>query len=88
MQSEKVGTYYPEPSKAGKLIGTLCFFCSNSVPGSDPNSGCEWSQKFQPVEGWIATPCVLKCGSRPVDTFCVHECPKFVQDSEIFLSKC
>lgn len=74
-------TYYPEPNaKTGYPLGTLCAWCSNSVPNR-AGRGCSWSRFFEPVEGWIATvvhrpPTFAKSS----DTFCVHECPQFHEE--------
>lgn len=47
---------------------TLCWRCSNYAT-------CEWS-RGKPVKGWKAT----KTESIQLKSFCVIECPKFVED--------
>ena len=69
-----------KPDKSTKRP-TLCWKCKNAS-----NSGCSWSKRFKPVEGWDATPTTVKEGYlkdgsvRNVDSFNVHTCPKFIQN--------
>ena len=75
-------TYYPKLAKNQAYpIGTLCEFCRNSIP-DNKGHGCPWSRMFQPVEGWIATPVSRLFGGRPQQTYCVHECPSFLEEPE------
>lgn len=84
-----LNTYYPDVTINGRLVGSLCQFCENSVPSIYKEQGCSWSRFLKPVEGWKATPTImgnpLKKGL--VTSFCVHECPKFKQDSDIIIPK-
>lgn len=51
-----LNTYYPDVTINGRLVGSLCQFCENSVPSIYKEQGCSWSRFLQPVEGWKATP--------------------------------
>lgn len=76
-------SYYPKLIAYGRLSGSLCSGCANSVPSQRLGHGCEWSTKFQPVPGWVATETTILCGcAAPTLSYCVHECPKFVQDCQ------
>lgn len=53
---------------------TLCWDCKKATGGSD----CPWANKFKPVEGWTATPTIVKvAGIREENSFIVHKCPLF-----------
>lgn len=57
---------------------SLCWKCARAYPGN----GCQWADKFRPVDGWTAEP-TLKCsraGAAPIRSYHVTECPKFVRD--------
>ena len=64
----------------------LCWCCSNA------RGGCSWSKKFEPVEGWKATPTVVcmqsenkKRGIKAIyaDSYDIEECPEFELLQEI-----
>ena len=75
-------TYYPAMAKNQKYpIGTLCEFCLNAIPNHE-GQGCDWSREFKPVDGWIATPITRPTGNHLMHTYCVHECPAFVEEPE------
>lgn len=50
---------------------TLCWECANAL------CGCSWSQRFEPVPGWVATPTYNK----GIQSYIVTECPEFDRDS-------
>lgn len=66
-------------------ISTLCWCCAKATTG-----GCSWSANFVPVEGWEATPTIIKEGLltpsetgkyyRESHSYRVHSCPEFVED--------
>ena len=51
-------------------LHTKCWDCANST-----NSGCSWSDKFIPVDGWIAE------RNEEKDSYRVIDCPEFKRDS-------
>ena len=62
---------------------TLCYYCANAT-----TSGCSWSEKGTPVEGWKAKPTKIINASRIVngkyirkyvDSFDVYRCPEFIE---------
>ena len=53
---------------------TKCWDCANA------NAGCEWSKEGKPVKGWIAT-YIKANGTKPYDTYFVHDCPQFKRDA-------
>lgn len=56
----------------------LCWNCANAC------GGCSWSARFEPVEGWTATPKIIRRnahGPIQVDTYCITKCPEFKPDS-------
>lgn len=73
-------TYYPEIlPKNGYPVGTLCEYCQNAIPDKRGH-GCSWSRAFQPVKDWIATTVVRGYKDRNIQSFCVHECPEFLEE--------
>lgn len=60
---------------------TLCWKCKRALDNS-----CEWCRDYQPVPGWEATPTLvngtMKNRRKPVSSYCVHSCPKFINDSK------
>ena len=77
------------PTLNPSYLSTLCWCCAKATTG-----GCSWSANFIPVEGWEATPTVIKEGStlhidennnivdkpRISHSFKVHKCPEFIED--------
>lgn len=58
---------------------SLCWKCANSVPSSKRETGCEWSNNFKPVPGWVAKECKLQIyRGHDLQSYHVIECPKFV----------
>ena len=59
-----------------KKSETICWRCQNF-------SKCSWS-KGKPVDGWKATKTIIKNNLGytidEVQSYCVHECPQFVED--------
>ena len=54
---------------------SLCFDCQNAV------CGCSWSKRFEPVDGWTATPVKIRSEQkRYIDSYVVKKCPLFVPD--------
>ena len=63
----------------GQFSYTLCWDCANAT------GFCSWSQEGIPVEGWDAAATKIKSSShnvKPIDSFIVHRCPRFIQDAE------
>ncbi len=60
---------------------SICWDCVHAVPDPSKGTGCSWSVRFKPVEGWIAKhkPQVLYSGPVPrmVSSWLVLKCPKF-----------
>ena len=62
---------------------TLCWKCKNAVPKKDYIggyyiTGCDWSLKRLPVDGWTATRSDINLApSRNLVSYCVHICPLF-----------
>ena len=61
---------------------TICWKCRNAVPTA--TSGCSWSRRFVPVEGWTAERKHTAKGNGSADdvyeTYCVTACPEFRKD--------
>ena len=52
----------------------LCESCKNFA------YGCEWSERFEPVEGWTAVPTVLSSSEgRYVKSYHITACPKYAE---------
>lgn len=62
---------------------SLCWRCKNSVPKKVMGiyiSGCDWSLKKLPVEGWKATRADVNLSpGRSLVSYNVHKCPLFVE---------
>lgn len=54
---------------------TICWECKHAVP--DGKYGCSWSERLEPVEGWVT-----QWGSKAMQSYCVIECPEFIPDEE------
>ena len=50
----------------------LCWRCQKAC------GGCSWSRNFEPVEGWEATPTVVKDSVGDIDSYKITGCPEFV----------
>lgn len=48
---------------------TLCWDCANAC------GRCNWSQRFEPVDGWAAA------YNEKYDSYCVTDCPEFERDA-------
>ena len=64
----------------GTPVRTLCEVCQNAVPNKI-DRGCEWSISFQPVPNWNAVLRKLTMGGKRVDSYAVHECPRYIPDA-------
>ena len=54
---------------------TLCYYCAKAT-----TSGCCWSEKLTPVEGWKAKKRKLLIREKGyVDSYNVYRCPEFVE---------
>ena len=60
----------------GNYERTLCWDCRNST-----EKGCEWAERFEPVEGWEAEESFKKEYGK---TYIVRKCPKFIRDAYHF----
>ena len=62
------------PTRRGEQ---LCFHCRKAC------GGCTWSKKFKPIEGWKATPTMIKStrhGGKKrilIESYKVVECPEY-----------
>ena len=59
---------------------SLCWFCLNSVPNKRTGTGCSWSRKLQPVEGWEADRVENSTHHSKVKSYRVRTCPEFNRD--------
>lgn len=59
------------PTNLYRSTDTLCWRCANSV-----NSGCSWSESFEPVQGWTAEE-KFKINEPYGKTYLVKDCPEF-----------
>ena len=57
---------------------TLCWRCRHAVPSA--STGCNWSRRFVPVEGWTAEKHQQKQSGSVYETYCVISCPLFQKD--------
>lgn len=61
---------------------TLCWYCRHAVPSIGKGTGCSWSQKGRPVDGWTAQRRDVLL-QRPyglnelVESYRVENCPRF-----------
>ena len=58
-----------------ELKNTLCWWCENAVPSR--KTGCSWSRKLHPVDGWRATERVVMYDTKPTVSYTVHWCPEY-----------
>lgn len=58
----------------------LCWKCQNAVPSIYTKRGCNWSIKFEPVEGWTATETERDRNGQ--QGYRITACPEFVPDEE------
>lgn len=74
----------PSWAHSGYAALTLCWSCRNAVPSPDGEYGCSWSRKFEPVEGWKATPTVMQPSMRNQEyaSYYVIDCPEYWRDEE------
>lgn len=57
-------------------MANICFDCQRALP----LRGCPWADKFEPVEGWTATPVTIKTNITHRDSYNITACPLFLQD--------
>ena len=53
---------------------TICWDCKNAY------GRCSWSQKFTPVDGWVAIPTEIKQvarGTKSTSSYIVKSCPLY-----------
>lgn len=55
----------------GKPHVQPCTTCKNFA------GGCEWSERFEPVEGWVAEPTIIGRYSYTIDSYRIISCPKY-----------
>ena len=53
--------------------GQLCWRCANAC------GGCSWSKDFTPVEGWEATPHLIKDKRGGISSYKIRKCPQFIE---------
>lgn len=61
---------------------TICWTYKRST-GKEEFRGCEWFDHAIPVAGWNATKRYIR--KDRVETYRVHECPKYIYDDELEL---
>lgn len=73
-----------ERQKQESKPATLCWTCINSVPINVKGhylTGCPWSMRFEPVEGWTAEEREYRTSylknDKKLITYLVRECPMF-----------
>lgn len=60
---------------------SLCWCCQNAVPSKEKGTGCPWSERFAPVDGWCAFRHEIDNGEgRFTESYCVASCPRFRAD--------
>ena len=64
----------------------ICWKCRNAVPSA--STGCSWSRRFVPVEGWTAEKHQQKQSGSVYETYCVISCPLFQKDSRNSADSC
>lgn len=70
-------TPVPKPKQENKTSSRvqLCCYCMKAY------GGCAWSRRFEPVEGWTATPTVINATNRQgeyeVKSYKITACPEF-----------
>ncbi len=72
----------PAPDKyESNYQGQLCWECIHANPNPAAGTGCSWSERFEPVEGWTAKPTVLYAsnhGANHTDnSFAITKCPQY-----------
>lgn len=68
--------FFGKGVRKGVVKDTLCRECRKATGGEY----CPWVNKFKPVDGWTATPTIVKMGAdRTAKSFEVHKCPLFVE---------
>ena len=53
--------------------GQICWICKKAT------GKCSWSKYFQPVEGWIAEPIIVKDKEGNFRSYKIISCPLFVK---------
>ena len=48
-----------------------CTTCKNCV------QGCEWSERYEPVPGWVAEPTIIGKLSYNISSYRIISCPKY-----------
>lgn len=72
---EREGKRMKEPKES------LCWCCQNAVPSKEKGTGCPWSERFAPVDGWCAFRNVIDNGEgRFTESYCVKSCPLYRAD--------
>ena len=65
---------------------SLCWRCRNAVPSPTEFTGCSWSRRYQPVEGWTAEQTAILVGAaehrRLEPSYRVIRCPEFEAGGE------
>lgn len=51
----------------------LCWRCKNAC------GGCSWSAFLKPVDGWDATPVIIKDSTGNISSYKIQKCPKFIK---------
>ena len=60
-------------------LSQLCWNCKRAVNSKDFK--CPWADNGTPIEGWTATPNIVKQGGRKdIDTYYVTGCPLYIED--------
>ena len=52
-----------------------CWSCANAVPSV--GTGCPWSERFEPVPGWVAQPRIIARRRGEIHTWKIKKCPQY-----------
>ena len=52
----------------------LCWKCKKAC------GGCSWSDNLTPVDGWDATPTIVKDSMGDFESFKIKKCPEFIEE--------
>lgn len=65
---------------------TLCWRCRHAVLSA--STGCSWSRRFVPVEGWTAEKHQQRSNGSAYETYCVTSCPLFQKNGKSSADSC
>lgn len=62
---------------------TLCWRCKRAAAAREAQ--CSWARSFIPVAGWTAREGTTSDSYKPFATYCVVDCPLFVNDGKVHM---